>query len=101
MRRSSQSKLRLLFFGLLATTISTAQVVAPVEIKDPALRALQFKYMDDLKAIGADINNSSFPYPFYLSRKLDLDEQASGAMIGYMCNMNSLGKATLTVTYGK
>src|SRR6201993_5440530 len=79
MRRSSQSKLRLLFFGLLATTISTAQVVAPVEIKDPALRALQFKYMDDLKAIGTDINNSSFPYPFYLSRKLDLDEQQQKA----------------------
>jgi hypothetical protein len=49
--------------------------VSPVEIKDPALRALQFKYMDDLKAIGAEINNSSFPYPFYFSRKLDLDEQ--------------------------
>ncbi|MGC2195092.1 MAG: hypothetical protein WA628_10490, partial [Terriglobales bacterium] len=45
------------------------------EIKDPGLRALQFKYMDDLKAIGAEINNSNFPYPFYLSRKLDLDEQ--------------------------
>lgn len=75
MRRSSQSTLLLLVFGLLASVTSTAQVVAPVEIKDPALRALQFKYMDDLKAIGADINNSSFPYPFYLSRKLDLDEQ--------------------------
>jgi hypothetical protein len=75
MRRSSQSTLQLLILGLLATAISTAQVVAPVEIKDPALRALQFKYMDDLKEIGAEINNSSFPYPFYLSRKLDLDEQ--------------------------
>ena len=75
MRRSSQRTLLLLVFGLLVSAISTAQVVAPVEIKDPALRALQFKYMDDLKAIGADINNSSFPYPFYLSRKLDLDEQ--------------------------
>src|ERR1700751_800401 len=61
--------------SLIATGMSVAQVVAPVEIKDPALRALQFKYMDDLKAIGADINNTSFPYPFYLSRKLDLDEQ--------------------------
>jgi hypothetical protein len=52
-----------------------AQVVAPVEIKNPELRSLQFKYIDDLKAIGSEINNSSFPYPFYLSRKLDLDEQ--------------------------
>jgi Raf kinase inhibitor-like YbhB/YbcL family protein len=33
--------------------------------------------------------------------KLDLDEQASPAMVGFMCNMNGLGKATLTVTYSK
>jgi len=32
---------------------------------------------------------------------LDVDEKASGAMVGFMTNMNSLGKATLTVTYGK
>ena len=75
MRRSSQSTLLLSVFGFFSITLSAAQVVAPVEIKDPALRALQFKYMDDLKEIGAEINNSSFPYPFYLSRKLDLDEQ--------------------------
>ena len=61
--------------SLIATGMSVAQVVAPVEIKDPQMRSLQFKYMDDLKAIGAEINNTSFPYPFYLSRKLDLDEQ--------------------------
>ncbi|MGC2197528.1 MAG: hypothetical protein WA628_22845, partial [Terriglobales bacterium] len=72
MHRSSQSTLLLVVFGFLAIKISVAQVVAPVEIKDPGLRALQFKYMDDLKAIGAEINNSNFPYPFYLSRKLDL-----------------------------
>jgi Raf kinase inhibitor-like YbhB/YbcL family protein len=33
--------------------------------------------------------------------KLDLDPQSSAALVGYMTNMNSLGKATLTVTYGK
>jgi Raf kinase inhibitor-like YbhB/YbcL family protein len=32
--------------------------------------------------------------------KLDLDAQASGAMAGFMTNFNSLGKATLTATYG-
>ena len=32
--------------------------------------------------------------------KLDLDAQVSGAMVGYMVHMNSLGKASLTVTYG-
>ncbi len=75
MRRSKLSTLLLFGFVFSSIAITTAQVVAPVEIKDAALRALQFKYMDDLKEIGAEINNSSFPYPFYLSRKLDLDEQ--------------------------
>jgi Raf kinase inhibitor-like YbhB/YbcL family protein len=33
--------------------------------------------------------------------RLDVTDQASAAMVGFMTNMNSLGKATLTVTYGK
>ena len=32
--------------------------------------------------------------------KLELDPLASGAMVGFMIYMHSLGKATLTVTYG-
>jgi len=75
MPKSSRCTWMWLACSLLATGMSAAQVVAPVEIKDPQMRSLQFKYMDDLKAIGAEINNTSFPYPFYLSRKLDLDEQ--------------------------
>src|SRR5579883_2283223 len=73
MSRSRACTLLGLAFNLLVA--ATAQVVAPVEIKNPELRSLQFKYMDDLKAVGAEIENSSFPFPFYLSRKLDLDEQ--------------------------
>src|ERR1039458_1195699 len=49
-------------------------MVSPVEIKDPALRALQQQYMDDLEQAGADILATHFDYPFYLSRKLDLDQ---------------------------
>jgi hypothetical protein len=60
---------------LVASLVSAAQVVAPTEIKDPELRSLQLEYMDDLKAAGADITAISFEYPFYLSRKLDLDEK--------------------------
>jgi hypothetical protein len=75
MHRSRNCKWLVLAFILLANAILSAQVVAPVEIKDLEMRSLQFKYMDDLKEIGAEINNSSFPYSFYLSRKLDLDEQ--------------------------
>ena len=32
--------------------------------------------------------------------KLDLDESASGALVGYMLNANKLGKASFTATYG-
>lgn len=59
---------------LFAASASGAQVVSPVEIKDPALRSLQRQYMDDLKRTGEDILANQFEYPFYFSRKLDLDE---------------------------
>jgi hypothetical protein len=51
-----------------------AQVVSPVELKDPELRALQQQYMDDLKQVGQDVLAIQFDYPFYLSRKLDIDQ---------------------------
>jgi hypothetical protein len=59
---------------LFAASASLAQVVAPVEIKNPELRALQQQYMDDLRLTGQDILANQFDYPFYLSRKLDLDQ---------------------------
>jgi hypothetical protein len=59
---------------LLVAIASLAQVVSPVEIKDPALRALQQEYMEDLRLVGQDILATKFDYPFYLSRKLDLDQ---------------------------
>jgi hypothetical protein len=49
-------------------------VVPPAEMKDPDLRALQERNMDALKQLGADILALPTDYPFYLSRKLDLDE---------------------------
>jgi hypothetical protein len=33
--------------------------------------------------------------------KLDLDENASGALVGYMLNANKLGTAEFTSTYGR
>ena len=33
--------------------------------------------------------------------KLPINEQTSGAMVGYMLNANALAKATLTATYGR
>jgi len=64
----------LIVFSLIFANALPAQVVSPVEIKDPALRALQQQYMDDLSRAGEDILANQFAYPFYLSRKLDLDQ---------------------------
>jgi hypothetical protein len=58
----------------IVTGSAFAQVVSPAEIKDPDLRALQQQYMDELTRAGADILAIQFDYPFYLSRKLDLDQ---------------------------
>ena len=70
----SLSVLRLIVLSLIVASASLAQVVSPVEIKDPALRTLQQQYMDDLSRAGEDILANHFDYPFYLSRKLDLDQ---------------------------
>jgi hypothetical protein len=64
----------LVVLSLFVASVSVAQVVSPVEIKDPALRALQQQYMDDLSRAAEDILANQFDYPFYLSRKLDLDQ---------------------------
>ncbi len=51
-----------------------AQVLSPFEIKDPAMRTLQQKYIADLKAAAADARTIQFRYPFYFSGLLDIDE---------------------------
>lgn len=52
-----------------------AQVLMPEEVKDPAARGLQRKYMPELKSLAADLRTHPFAYPFYFSRVLDLDEK--------------------------
>ncbi len=51
-----------------------AQVLSPFEMQDPAMRRLQQEYLEDLKSIGSDLKDHKFPYAFYFSRKLDIDE---------------------------
>jgi hypothetical protein len=89
-------------FFLLLLLISfpgVGQVIAPVEIKDPALRDLQQKYIDDLKIVGKDIVAGDYPYPFYLSRKLDIDEQQQKGGDQRSVRFDSFnGKTVLAIT---
>ena len=73
-RRTSLRRIALLLSLTSALAPAWAQVMAPAEIKDAELRALQERNMDSLKQLGADIVALRTDYPFYLSRKLDLDE---------------------------
>jgi hypothetical protein len=56
--------------GLVA--LGRAQVLSPAEIRDPELKALEQKDFASLKKIGVAVTSHQFPYPFYLSRVLDI-----------------------------
>jgi len=69
------SRVPLLAMLLLGAPLLAAQVVATIEITDPALRALQEQSFNNLKTVGQNITGYQFSFPFYLSRKLDIDER--------------------------
>jgi hypothetical protein len=60
---------------LIGARLVPAQVVASVEMTDPTLRALQERSFADLKTVGQNIAGHQFSFPFYLSRRLDIDEK--------------------------
>src|SRR5271165_3180203 len=61
--------------ALLGTSSSlAAQVLTPQELSDPKTQRLQQKYFQALIAIGDEIGAHKFPYPFYFSRVLDIDQ---------------------------
>jgi hypothetical protein len=96
MRRSKAGWLGLVLF---VASASLAQVVSPAEIKDPALRALQQEYIEDLRLAGQDILATKFDYPFYLSRKLDLDQAQQLRADQHSVRFDSYnGKTVLAIT---
>jgi hypothetical protein len=60
---------------LAAGSLLQGQVVPPSEIADSELRIMQEQSMASLVQVGGEIRSNHFAYPFYLSRKLDIDEQ--------------------------
>lgn len=72
MRRSSGLAVCLTVLALAA--IAAGQVTSPMDISDQGPRALQSKYMDQLQKLGKSVRLQKYPYAFYFSRKLDIDE---------------------------
>jgi hypothetical protein len=61
---------------LLGSALSShSQVLAPAEILDTDMRALQQKHLADLKAAAVEIASHQYPQRFYLSRTMDLTER--------------------------
>ncbi len=60
--------------GLLLGVPCATQVLPVSKIKDPEGQLLQQKYNDQLRALGADAAALHFPYAFYFSETLDIDE---------------------------
>jgi hypothetical protein len=59
----------------VSVPLCRTQVLAPPEILDPAMRALQQRHLPELKAAAVEITSHQYPYKFYLSRTLDLTER--------------------------
>ena len=68
----------MLFLALclcLGAAPAGAQIQAPIEMDDPGAQSLQEKYLPELKDVAAELQAHKFPYPFYFSRTLDVDEK--------------------------
>jgi hypothetical protein len=79
--------------------VGRPQVLAPAEISEPAMRALQQKHLLELKAAAADISAHHYPHSFYLSRRLDIpekQEQVTDQRSVYFANFQ--GRVVLQVT---
>lgn len=52
-----------------------AQILAVSKIKDPQAQLLQRQYISQLRELASEAAAVHFPYPFYFSDVLDIDEQ--------------------------
>ena len=58
----------------LMSALASGQALPPAEIKNPAMRALQERYLQQLQSAGEEVRAHVYPFPFYCSRVLDLEQ---------------------------
>ncbi|MBZ5648169.1 MAG: hypothetical protein LAN37_13215 [Acidobacteriia bacterium] len=59
---------------VLLAAIAAGQVTSPMDINEPGPQVLQSKYMAQLQKLATSVRLQKYPYAFYFSRKLDIDE---------------------------
>ena len=94
------SRIAFLVMLLIGARLLPAQVVSPVEISDPAMRTLQERSISDLNAVGKNIAGIQFNFPFYLSRKLDIDERQQKRTDQHSIRFESYNGATVLAISG-
>ena len=89
-----------ILFILLALGLSCgAQVLSISRIQDPQARLLQQQYISQLRQLGASAATIHFPYSFYFSEKLDIDEaQQKQLPLGSIRFDNFHGQIVLAIT---
>jgi len=70
-----RTRLVITLWSLAVGSLAWGQVISPMEIKEPLARKLQQQYLSYLNAIAGELDTYHFPYPFYFSSKLDLEEE--------------------------
>ncbi len=77
----------------------SAQVLSVSRVRDPQGRALQQKYAAELGQLGADAAALHFPYLFYFSETLDVDESRQKQLpLGSIHFDNFGGQVVLEIT---
>lgn len=85
--------------NLLLSAAGYGQALTPMEIEDPSARQLQERYLHQLEAAGAEIQAHHFPYNFYLSRDLDVNEDQQRAADQRSIHFEKFGeRMTLEIT---
>jgi hypothetical protein len=85
---------------LLPAAFASAQVVSPVEIRDPELRALQQSSLSQLKVAARNIASHHFDFPFYFSRQLDVDEKKQRRIDQHSIRFERFNGATVLAISG-
>jgi hypothetical protein len=88
------------FVVVIALAVSGAAQVLPLgKISDPAARLLQQQYINQLQQLSADVSTLHFPYPFYFSQTLDIDETRQKQLpLGSIHFDNFNGRTVLAIT---
>jgi hypothetical protein len=85
---------------IFSGAVVAAQVVPAVEIQDSGLRKMQQDATPQLRQVGKNIAALHFDYPFYFSRKLDVDERQQQRLDQHSIRFEHFNGATVVAISG-